>query len=381
MKKIIYLFTIFICIIFIGNCINPTDVSGPDDPEDPPVSNSLKGYIVDQAGVAVSGLTVFLNDSQTVTAADGKFSFKDISTGRYELSGKGGVDGHYMVSPITVNIVSGQNNLGNIIAYRIQGVGAVIQNTQSMNPAMSLGLNASYKAIDSVYMPDKKALIYSAYKNESALKAASEQFLAENPSFIQIKWENLIEDWINHYIVYYLGPEGEPLAEPVSVWDSDDSDSHPEDEPFDINNPISTLDLGNELSDPEKVKITEPGRYDFQVVGFDAQETQEKALPTITVSLGMILESYPVLFPLDGNTLSWQSTSGAHGYRVLIKQEDTLVWDSGKTPLLTQTDLTVPSEVNSGIYYFWYVDAHVLDEVTGYSIEVTRGISGFELKD
>ena len=153
------------------------------------------------------------------------------------------------------------------------------------------------------------------------------------------------------------------------VWNSEDS--HHEDPAYDPDNPDAYLDLGSELAG----HINSVGSYYFKIVGFNAAEDTIKELPDMLVSIGVLLDDYPRNLNYNTSQLSWSAVPGANGYRVQIYDEsETKVYDSTMN-LLNQTYISVPGGLVAGQYYTWRVDSHALD--TGWSAEITRGLSGF----
>jgi hypothetical protein len=91
------------------------------------------------------------------------------------------------------------------------------------------------------------------------------------------------------------------------------------------------------------------------------------------------LDNYPTNLNFSDPNLSWTGVTGANGYKVGICTDPELsdcVWNTANMLPSTTTSITVPSILNVGTYYYWYVNAYYNDQ-TGWPAEITRGISGF----
>jgi hypothetical protein len=376
MKKLNQILTLLIALsLFLMGCGGGT--SNPSNP-----SCAVSGYIKNQSGAGVVGVKVKATNNtnitdyyQATTNSSGKYTFNIPQAGTYTINGQGGTSGHYMVEPKTVSLILGSNNLEDILAYKLQGRGVIIQRVSGEMDSLSMKPSSAIALWKKVSLEEKVEFqntpVYKA--NNVKVKAVSDSFLKDNISFILLSWENLSQTWVNHYRIYYKGPDGS-LNE--FVWSS--ADPHPEDPPADPDPQVNTayLDLDKELDQ----KVTTAGTYVFRVVGLSGNESQSKELPDITVSIGMLLSNYPTGLNFTDPLLSWTKVPEANGYKIGIYNDSSLssgVWDSGVTLLpATQSSINVPAGLTVGTYYYWNVDAHAVDS-TGYTAEITRTVSGF----
>ncbi|MCK4259367.1 MAG: hypothetical protein KAX49_10340 [Halanaerobiales bacterium] len=319
----------------------------------------VSGQIVVQNSLGVEGVLVTLGSNQTVTAADGSFTFADLTPDMYVLKAEGGREEHYLIDPMDLILSAGENNLGQISAYQMLGVGVIIQSTTNMQ-SLSVPLKKSLATNKQDLLQEMVRRDYSFQLTSFSL--ASFTNLTDEISMVILKWEDLSA---SQYQIYYLGTGGETAK---LVWDSNylaDAD----DPDFDPTHPVAYLDLGYELANV----ISDAGEYQFQVVGYDDTGTLIAELPVVIVSLGMVLENYPTGLSRSNDQLSWTEVIGADGYNIAIyDQNDALQqtdWEVGTSTMIREYLI-------SGEYYTWMVDGQAIDE-SGWPIEITRGISGF----
>ena len=341
----------------------------------------VKGIVKNLSGKPLEGLEIRLGSYTTTTSITGRFEFVEVEPDSYVLTGSGGVNEHYIVNKKDVNVDYGiLNDLGVLTAYRIQGCGVVIQSI-TRTSVKSLDGNRSesvqnmpiwrnnWKKIDlGNHLMIAPSHFQKLYSGVSA-KSSSDTFINENIAFFFISWEDVSEVWIDHYAIQLIGTNG---TSKNTVWYS--NEVHPEDPEFDRSAPEAYLDLSSELAG----KIDAPGEYLFRIVGMSTDETQEKLLPSLPISLATRIQQYPTYLSYSGNTLSWNQVPGADGYRVQLYADETRVFDTNEAlgHLLAGTTLELPEDLTPGEYYTWYVDAHANDD-TGWVVEITRGISGF----
>ncbi len=237
------------------------------------------------------------------------------------------------------------------------GVGVVMQSRISI--MASIGSSSS--AWKSIVLPSNG--VYS-YKPARLLRitGANTTFPTGSFAFIYLKWDPV--NSATHYQVTY---QGNP------VWDSNTTYSG--DPAFIAANPQAYLNLDNQLAN----KITAPGNYQFQVNALNGSAVVAQSV-VITVSLGMLLDNYPVMTATSYNSsthqLSWTGVTNANGYRVQVYNNDwNLVVDSDSSTLITDNFYTI-SGLTSNTHYNVLVDAWVLDG-SGNPVEIYRGISGF----
>lgn len=347
--------------------VKAINTNGSSDPSSIVMASVPQGYaqvtgqIIDQYGVGLADCQVYLGQNQTITLADGSFTFSNIAMGFYQLKAKGGDEAQYLLNSIEKNIDQVEVDLGQLTAYQVMGVGVVIESTstiQLLSLSTTQGQSIAEKKMK--LFEDMESQYFVDFTN--LMRPASFTGLDQSISFILLRWEPIGG---KTYIVEYW--DGSQF---VQVWDSEES--HPEDPLFDQADPQAYLDLSSELVG----YILGAGYYQFRVVAKDSASTEIVNLPMIDVSLGMQLDSYPTDLQLVNEQLTWAEVSGANGYRVQIfDQTGMRIYTSGAV-LLTDTTLEVPSLLNSEEHYTWWVDAHAVDDM-GWTTEITRGISGF----
>ncbi len=339
-----------------------------------PGDGNVFGYIVDQGDYGVAGVIVTMGTyGSTVTDSTGRFAFATVPAGSYTITASGGESGHYLIEPVIRNVTNGDNDLGRIPAYEVLGFGAIVESLSSRAGLRTATGHADLKSAihheaASRHLGPIPGAVARGYR------PAEESVLADNISFFHLSWAPLAEGWISHYVIHYLGPDG---SQNELVWDS--NDLHAEDPGYVDSDPAAYLDLTYELTG----LVSTAGTYQFRITGYSADDSQSKALPAITVSLGMLLDNFPTDLQFAGTLLSWTGVIGADGYRAGIFAGDDMdlsgpaIWDSGDTllpPSPTYVDVSAVLIVDT--YYYSSVIARALDE-TGWTAEVTRGISGF----
>ncbi|MGE5552125.1 MAG: carboxypeptidase-like regulatory domain-containing protein [Bacteroidota bacterium] len=335
------------------------------------------GYIVDQAGVPVAGLTVTLDGHSAVSGAGGRFDLSGLAAGTYQIAGAGAVidtdpePDHYLFAPAERTIVAGKaNNLGTLTVYNMIGFGVIIQSADEerarrMAPAM--------KRID----PSEIIAGMPARHAPKTFKATFD--LSQHICFIFLDWAPIPE--AAKYEIYLAG-------DTVPVWISGGvHPGDPESEPgSSYNNFSAYLDLDDELT-----QIESAGFYTFHIKALNEADTVVAELPDIKVSLGMTLDDHPWIddYDISKPNLTWSEVNEASGYRVRVyngtdpyNDLGDRIYDSG-VALLTTTSLSTTtisagatSALTDATYYPVYVDAQYQD-ATGWPAEITRGIGGF----
>ena len=344
-------------------------------------SSSVKGTVADTYGNHLEGLKIHLGSHTTTTSGAGQFDFSDIETGYYVLTGSGGIDDHYVADETSVQVEYGVViDVGILTAYRIRGCGVVIQSITRIRGKLLYGFDVesakdkimwrnNWKKVDLGNQRLQALFPVIDRRSTNFSKSAVTSLINENIGFFFITWEAIPEGWTNHYAIQFLGTDG--IIE-VPVWYS--NEEHLEDPDYNPLTPEAYLDLSSELAGI----VDASGTYLFRIIGINTNETQVKVLPSISISLGTHLYQYPESLDFNGDKLSWTQVPGADGYRVQVYDDDTRVYDTKEALgyLLTGTVLDVPTELTTGEYYTWHVDAHANDD-TGWVVEITRGISGF----
>ncbi|MGE5529026.1 MAG: carboxypeptidase-like regulatory domain-containing protein [Patescibacteria group bacterium] len=332
-----------------------------------PDPTTAYGYIVDQDGAGVAGVTVTLGTAMDITDGLGRFDFTGLTAGDYDLTASGGTLGHYLAAPINVTIVAETaNNLGNITAYRLYGVGVVVESLA--DKAVTCGtLPAALKEI----RIDGPCQIGRPPAKKVSTRAAEWSFLEQNAAFVYLEWEPITD--ATGYKVYFAATDEE-------IWVS--GAEHPGD-PDAYSGGLYRAYLDLDQPDELGGLVTATGVYGFKVVA-ELSGGGALELPVIQVSLGRVLSTYPVLATdcLNPAThvLSWAPVTEADGYRVRVYDEaQTLLLVDSETPLLVTTSYDLSGDPNliHETYYHARVDAQHLD-ATGWPAEITRGIGGFE---
>ncbi|HEX3047427.1 MAG TPA: carboxypeptidase-like regulatory domain-containing protein [Bacillota bacterium] len=379
---------IFLGLVLILSLILVGCGGGGDTPTTPDSQlASISGRIVDQSENVIPGVKIRFATYQVTTGPDGTFSLHSIPPDTYTITGIGGTNDHYLIKPITKNLLVGNNDLGNsIIAYKVLGCGVIIQGASGDVENFSVCSQRTIPSLKKIITEDIRHFTTKSRFNSASISAmsATQQVLNDNISFVLLSWGVLTDDEYaqcnDHFKVYYLGPSG---TENIKVWDS--RDSHPEDPDYNPGAPRAFLDLSNELAE----LVENAGTYIFRITGYDNLETKSFNLPKITVSLGMKMDKYAtnLYYATNNNppTLNWDVLTGVDGYRIGIYNDaglEQLVWDSQNS---AETDgylppsaisIGIPTSLSANTHYYWCVNAYSFDD-TGWPEEITRGISGF----
>lgn len=199
-------------------------------------------------------------------------------------------------------------------------------------------------------------------KSDSAFQAVAvgvpfvEDFVTKYMSFILLSWDRV--NGAHSYKVFY---------EENPIWDSEHVSTA--DPVFIENEPRAYLDLSEELDK----KITDKGKYKFQIVAYNANDNIITQLPEVTASIGMELAKLPENVTYNSTTISWDSVSGADQYRLIFKREGSASIEVNGL-LTTSYDVSSEGSLTSGYYEVWVEAWHL--GTNGKPVEVTRQIVG-----
>ena len=162
--------------------------------------------------------------------------------------------------------------------------------------------------------------------------------------------------------------------ENAEIWNTETVNPN-NDGTFNWNNPEAYMDLDEELP-----MIHEGGKYSFKIVAWNGA-TIIHEFPAVTVSLGEVLKSYPehIQYNAETQTLSWETVNEARGYRVTVYADSNYQekrFNSGADLLKMDSYSLAGKGLSTGSYYSVIVDAVAVDQ-TGRTVEITRGVSGF----
>lgn len=343
------------------------------------VPTTVSGRVVDQAGNPLEGIKLSIGLKSVTTVADGAFKFTGLIGGKANLTGRGGQSKLYQLDRSGLEIVADKaNELGDITAYMINGVGAikyVAQNRSVSQRAISKGTTMQFAELENdidILTRGKahgrvESLSRGVRLKRSRAKAPDFLFLQSHASFIELKWEKIINLGIVSYKVVYAGKDGSGMTE--IIWESANSSK------FDLEAPEARLMLERELWG----KVKSSGEYFFRVRGFDSGGNQVIELPKVKVSFGMLLNSFPnnQLYNGVDSSLSWSAVPDSSNYRVKLMNtaSKNIVFDQNQ---LTVTNCSFSSEplLNKGTYYASQVLAYAND-ADGWPLEKTIDYSGF----